>query len=726
MSLVKWFRKNNKKVMAVVVVIIMLGFVAGPIIRRLGRSRTGQNQTVAYLADNKEITRNDLASARRELEVLKMLGADEMLRSIGMPLSRIPDLQAVLLSELLFSERSTSAILIKRIKQMIRMNKYKISDKQINDIYRRSTGSDLYWYCLENEAQLAGVRISNEQAGNRLASIIPQLTGGATYSQLIGALINQRGIPEKEILATFGKLMAVLEYAGIMCSSEDITTQQIMQIFSWENETIDVEFVKFDSGGFAATQGRPSEEKISAHFDKYKKFFAGAVSEENPYGFGYKLSDRVKLEYIAVRLYDIAETVTVPTQEETEEYYQKYIKQFTVQVPSEANDPNSPQIEQVQSYAEVAGIISKNLLQDRINSKAERILQEAKTLTEADLQETDIEGQNLSVEQLSLTAGDYETTAEQLSRKNKIKVYSGQTGLLSAADIQADEYLGRLYLKGYGYNNPVGLTQIIFAVDKLAASQLSPFDMPTPRMYENIGPVRDASERIMAIVRVTQTKKACEPESVNQTFSKAALRFGRDEEPAIQDVYSVKENVVEDLKKLAAMNTTKKTAEEFIKQVVKDGWVGALAKFNELYGQQGKQDESEPNVFELQSWTELQRISREIIGTLAKQSAGNPVEQLSVDMVIKEGQFISQLYSLVPQDTNSLDTVPLIMEFKPDMSYYVIKNIMVKRLEQKQYEKFKALQAYREDIIQSQSMAAVHFNPENILKRMNFRWAQED
>ncbi len=605
----------------------------------------------------------------------------------------------------------------------MRANRYRISDKQINDIYRRPMGSDLYWYCLENEAQLAGIRISNEQAGNHLARTIPQLTSGATYSQLIGALINRRGIPEKEILTAFGKLLAVLEYAGMICSSEDITTQQIMQTASWENETIDVEFVKFDSAVFAETQDQPSEEKISAHFDKYKKFFAGAVSEENPYGFGYKLPDRVKLEYIAVRLDDIAETVTPPTQEETEEYYQKHIKQFTAQVPSEANDPNSPQIERTQSYAEVASTISKNLLQNKINSKAERILQEAKTLTEAYLQDTDMEGQNLSVEQLSRMVGDYETTAEKLSKKNEIKVYAGQTGLLSAADIQADEYLGGLYLKGYGYNNPVRLTQIIFAVDELAASELSPFDVPKPRMYENIGPARDVSERIIAVVRVTEVRKACEPESVNQTFSKAILRFGRDEEPAIRDVYSVKEKVVEDLKKLAAMDTAKNTADEFIKQVVKDGWEGAIVRFNELYG---RQDEGEPNVFELQNWTELRRISRETIGTLAMQSEGNPVAQLSVDRVVKEGMFIGQLYSLVPQDANRLDTVPLIMEFKPNMSYYVIKNIMVKRLEQKQYERLKALQAYKEDVIQSQSMAAVHFNPENILKRMNFRWAKED
>ncbi|GAH00890.1 unnamed protein product, partial [marine sediment metagenome] len=74
----------------------------------------------------------------------------------------------------------------------------------------------------------------------------------------------------------------------------------------------------------------------------------------------------------------------------------------------------------------------------------------------------------------------------------------------------------------------------------------------------------------------------------------------------------------------------------------------------------------------------------------------------------------------------SIDSVPLVLEFKPDMSYYCLKKISVKRFEQEQYEAIKAIQIYREEHIQSQSLAAVHFNPENILKRMSFRWAGEE
>ena len=112
--------------------------------------------------------------------------------------------------------------------------------------------------------------------------------------------------------------------------------------------------------------------------------------------------------------------------------------------------------------------------------------------------------------------------------------------------------------------------------------------------------------------------------------------------------------------------------------------------------------------------------------TLAVQTAGNPAAQLLADGFKKERRLIERLYSLIPQDSNTVDAVPLVLEFKPDMSYYCLKNVSIKRLNQEQYETIKAMQVYREDFVQSQSLAPVHFNPENILKRMNFRLAGQD
>jgi hypothetical protein len=533
-----------------------------------------------------------------------------------------------------------------------------------------------------------------------------------------------------------------------------------MQSVSREMETIDVNFVKFDSSVFSETQSEPNQERISEHFNKYKQYFSGTVSKENPYGFGYKLLDRVQLEYITCRLDDVSKIVTPPTQEEAEEFYRRNRSQFTEEVLSDPNDPNSLLTERVKGYAEVASIISNNLLQNKINSKAKSILDEAKALTEPALQGTETEKANLTAEQLKQRAGDYKAAAAQLSKNYNIKVYTGKTGLLGAAYMQLDDHLGRLFLRGYG-DSVIGLTRLVFAVDELGLSELGPFAVSKPRVYENIGPLRDILGRIMVIVRVIDTEKATEPESINQTFSIKTLKFetadqqadqedpnlGLGEDLETEEVFSVKEKVTEDLKRLAAMEVTKKKVGEFLDQVAKDGWESTIEKFNELYGQQGGQDESDPNVsedpnaindteepFNMENSANLQRISRETIGRLSVVSEGNPGVPLFVKeaqrwLLVSEAkiekQFVDRLYSIIPPDSNTAEALPILLTFKPDMSYYCIKEIRVRRVVQEEYEQIKPLQVFKYEHIQSQSLAVVHFNPANILKRTNFRWAGE-
>ncbi len=125
MNLVKWFRKNNKKVMAVVVVVIMFGFIGGSALQSLSKRRIG---SIARFAEKTQITDRDLMLARHELEILRMVRAEALLRS--------QDLHGVFLGELLFSDQRASPALINSIRQSIRTNNYRISEKQINDLYR--------------------------------------------------------------------------------------------------------------------------------------------------------------------------------------------------------------------------------------------------------------------------------------------------------------------------------------------------------------------------------------------------------------------------------------------------------------------------------------------------------------------------------------------------------------------------------------------------------------
>lgn len=725
MNLVKWFRKNNKKVMAVVVIVIMIGFVGGTALTSLLQSnRGGLGDVLARLGDKTKVTREDLLSARQELDILKLLRADVLLKS--------QDLQGIILGELLFADQKSSAILINSLKQTIRQEQYEISEKQINDIYRRQGSPDIYWYCLQHEVQLAGISLPEAEVSQLLAQVIPQLFDGGTYSGVIGAIMDQRRIPQGQILATMGKLLAALQYAQMVCSSQDVTTQQMMHTARLEEEGTNVEFVKFDSGVFAEGLDEPDAAKMAEQFDKYKKFFAGEVSDENPYGFGYKLPDRIRLEYLAVKLDDIQTIVSPPTQDEMGEFYNRNKAQsFTEQLQPDPNDPNSP-TERVRGYAEVVDSISKQLMKSRINEKAEAILQDAMTLTEGDLAKmNEAAVEDLDAEQFGKLAGDYELAADKLSADYNIKVHTGRTGLLGPMELQMDEHLRTLVVRGYGRNR-VRLSQIVFAVDEVAASELGQFDVQKPRLYQNIGPVRDwmseydMSGTIVALVRVTEARKASEPESIDQTFSTASFRIDPNQEESDEDIYSVKDKVAEDVKKLLAMSTAKAKAEDFVAQAVKGNWTSTVESFNKIHREEQGQDANEPDAFRLQNSRNLRRMSKATLETLAVQNQGNPAGAFFLNENKSNRLFVDQLYSLVPADSDTAEDLPLVLEVKHEMSYYAIKNISVNRLWEEGYEKTKVERLFREDMIRSQSLALVHFNPENIMKRLALKWTRID
>ena len=152
MNLVKWFRRNKTKVMVVVIFIAIVGFVLGGLLQQLRYRQTVQNNVVAHYADNKKVKSRDLALAQRELEILQMVKADFMLQNFGIGGFRGPDLSSFLLGELLFSENRTSIQSIEQIKQVIRMNGYRISDEQLNKIYSLSFPRNVYWFLLKKEA----------------------------------------------------------------------------------------------------------------------------------------------------------------------------------------------------------------------------------------------------------------------------------------------------------------------------------------------------------------------------------------------------------------------------------------------------------------------------------------------------------------------------------------------------------------------------------------------
>jgi len=723
MSIIKWMRKNNTKIMAVVVILLMIAFIGGSSLSYLLQGSGGARKAFAYYDGKKKITPYMHTIAARELDVLQGLRADEVL----LAQIQAQDLRGVLLSELLFSQSRASAGAMSYAWQTIRKNQYLVSEKQLSEMSNHTAYPAVYWILLCDEAESAGIRVPTADVGRLLGRIIPQLFNGQSYSVVMSSLVSRFGVPEKRILEIFGKLLAVLQYAQTICSMEDITIPQLTHIASRSGDSLDAEVIQLQAQAFVDKQSTPAPEAMRAQFDKYKGVFAGHVTPEDPFGFGYRLPARIQLDYLALQLKDIAGIVQPPTEEEAEQYYQQNRERFfTQEVPSDPKDPNSPTVKRVTSYGEVADTIIERLKQQKITTKAEQILEEAKRTADSELEVITTEGKQPPVEELKNKAVDYGKIAQNLSPKYGITLYSGQTGWLNAVDLQSDKHLGGLFVSNYGAN-PTRLSQILFSVDALGDEAAVLLSAQRARMYASIGPAGDPagatgdlSGQIMAIVRIVGISKATEPEDPNVSFSTRSLDLGKPAEQGKDNIYSVKEKVTEDLRKLAAWDTTRAKAEELMAMAAKEDWKQAVAKFNELYGAQAKKEPNDPNVFKLDTMSGLQRISDAQLLVIATQTSGNPAGRVYSNDTRVEKQFIDQLYSLAPEDTGPAK-MPRLMEFKPNQSFYVVKSITVQRLNQQQYETMKGMLLQQEDYVQMQNLAVVHFNPANILKRMNYQ-----
>jgi hypothetical protein len=751
MNLVRWFRKNNSKIMAVVVVVIMVGFIGGSALTKLLQPNTNRpNEVVATFLDDKTITRDELSQAQFELDILAMLSTPQLLRSLSDPLLNTIDLRSMMLGELLFTDRSTSAMAYQQMKQTIMSSDFRITDKQLNDIYnQRRLPSRIYWLMLTKEAELAGLSIPNEHAKRYLANIIPRLFSTqqytVTYQQRIGYIVREHAIPESKILATFAKLLAVLDYARIVNTGENITTEQIKHNLASTQETFDLEFVKFEAADFLDQQKEPSQNQITEHFDKYKKLLPGDITTENPYGFGYKLPERARLEYAVVMVEDTEAIIDIPTEQDAEEYYQRRADDFTRKVLSDPNDPNSLQIDKRRSYAEVANLIRNGLLQERKTKKTEQILRELKNMSEPDMAEVETsEIDKLTQEQLKQKSGDYGTICKQLSEKYGIDIYSGQTGLLGEMDMVSDLFLRSLFISGQ-FNQPIGLTKIVMATPELNVSELGPFDVTSPALYENIGPFTDYMRQKMVVVRITETKKATEPQSIDATYSKRTIHIENELDPNSDDqkLFSVRENVVEDLKMIGAMQAAKTKAEEFKAAVDKidpneENWQNIVDSFNRTLQDPNLTIPDDPNTvgpelpeditgpFRLQDSNGLRRIPQTTFEAMLLQNQGDPSRNLIIERTRKQKLFLDKIYELVPPNSNSPKNLPLVLESKSDMSCYCLKKVVINRTTIADYDKLKIVRAYRDDYIQSQSLTVVHFNPENILKRMKMEFVDTD
>ncbi|HEG42704.1 MAG TPA: hypothetical protein ENH94_01515 [Phycisphaerales bacterium] len=718
MDLVKWMRKNNRKIMTVVVIVIMIAFVGGSALQAILRRTGGGNKAVARYGEKGKITAMDINRAQIELQVLRYLGADRLLA--------VMDADSILLGQLLYPDSKIAAELSKQLKMAAMQGQLSVSQSEVDEFFREASGkSELYWILLNAEAKEVGYVISDEQAKTILRSVIPQLNQGASAAQIIQAIeSSQLRIEAQRTIRIFADLLGVFNYTKMITNNEDVTINQLKAEIArngatdlqrqklFAGEEISADFVKIAALPLVGDQAEPTSRELAKQFEAFKDVIEGTPTEDNPYGFGYKMPESVQLEYIIVKLEDAKKLIDQPSQEDMENFYRRNLARFSYPEPVDPNNPDSEQITKTKKFAEVIGQIKQTLIRERTARKATLIISEIKDFTEAGF---------LNIDDLSAATSDdlkensipYTPAAKKLSEKFNVKLYAGKTGLLSAENLAGDRILASLAIDG-PYGSQVQLSKIVFSVEQLGQTKLGRFDVPTPKMWESIGPVADGYANV-AIIRVVNAQTASPPQSLSASYDKSQASLGGI--ATAPKTYNVKDDVVMDLKIVKAMQAAKARGDELAASVESGGWDKAIENFNKKY---------EKTPVTLTPMPKKSRVSHKQVATINKMIATNPIAKRFARNIAQEKVLLDKLYALLPVAETEAVNIVKVMSIEISRDCYVVKNVSHTTVTLQNYAKAKAIKAFELENASANSVGIIHLKPSNIIKRTGFRWLSED
>jgi hypothetical protein len=732
MHLVKAIRKNRNKLMAIFVVVIMGAFILGDMTCRQ-LAAISRSSVAAYYGENTQILNGAPGlfrkigtgmgvrppyvlreDARVELEVLRGSFAQQFLASQQ-------DVNLLLLGQVLFFEPGMGEQVARSISSGFASMDIPASRTVVDDFFRQvkseNDQADL-WILLNAEADKAGITSSTTEAAAILQKVIPAVTRGMPVSEFMARKMAS-GTPEESILAAYSKLIKVFRYAQLSTTAELLTTNQLRTTVANRLQTVDPNVVRIDATYFVDPNSVVPAADLTKQFEAYKAVTAGDYTDENPYGFGYMLPSRVQLEYLAVKLDDVRKSVAKPTIQEAQAYYQ----QNTSKYQYEAADANAPggKVVKTKDYSEVADKIIGDLYTERVQSKANSILDDARKLVDSKLEGEFVE--NISDARYKDLVGSYEDAAKAVTAKDGIKVYAGRTGMLSAADFNFGRrgYTGALYIEGRT-GSSTSLRKIAFAAARLDGAELGPFDMATPRMFETFGPLTDSvTDQLKALVRVVDAAPSQAPASLDVTYSIAGVRL--DEPVSKSDVYNLRDEVARDVRLLGGMEKAGKMAEELKALTTFSDWKPVLQTWNARVGRKGIAE-----VFTIEPFGNIRRATQSELWAEKQRAKGQPEAGAMVSLKLKQAKLAEKFFALTTPGETSVKGLPAVVKFEPGATYYVIKTMSVKTIATtKDFEDTKAMLAYYTDMMQSQWMSLVFYNPRNIKQRMSYRqWDDRD
>ena len=754
MTVMRWFRRNNKKLMVGIVFVVMIAFGLPTVLfRGGGGGRDPAKQVVAYAnkltGDRGKITVAMIRQADRDLKVLMSLGVDRMAFEMG-AFMRIRELAGigqypVLMSHLLFfSEGPTNQMarqyFYARAHDSSWASDQAAREKLLDEIDRLAevdtSQASLYYYLLSSEARHHGIRAGDHQIDALLAERIRLIQAGKLPAIRLQNALNTYGMTHDDLRRALGNYLSILLYGQMATGPMALSEPQLKKIVrdDIDMQNVSGTFVSFGAGLYADNIAEPTEQQLEGHFESYKHYVAGEVADENPYGLGYMLGSRVQVEYLRVALGQtraVAEAelqaLGVKEQEQRiQQYWQSHRKQFREQLPQ----PEDTQVAQgapppkfrLKDYYEVADEARAACLDEQAYDKAEWLLSEAKRHIAKAPGNSGKAGNSDSSEAYDSNGaqlGDYYgTIAAELSTES-VQVVYGQSEYLSQVSAQRFMEFGTTY-KTRRKQPERALLDILFNCEPLLRRLATRLDEPPVQLHEDIGPVvtfdYNRQPTALLLVRIVGVDSEREAVSLDDDGRQGPAEALSD---AKLGPSTLRQDVLEDWKNLQALELAKQHAGEFAREA-KQNWSDTLAATNESLTNESLS--AEPNQVAGMPGPLTEKTLDQVRQQLEqfRQYAANQNAPYFRAKIKEMTELLGQAAELARQQSETDQQELPVLVSERGFGCMVFGKLEIVPISQEDYLRRRPLNALRLMNRDQDILALIHFSPANIEKRVGY------
>ena len=239
----------------------------------------------------------------------------------------------------------------------------------VPNLLRNLPDDPLQWLLEVDDARRNGIYASTVQARSEIDQMTAQ---GVPVAQLL----QQSGVTEALLVRSIQHAVMILELRKMIIAPQPPSEPRLAHFAQGIRSQATVDVVPVDADTLLADAPEPTDAQVQELYDKYKDSPKG---RSEPYGFGYYLPRRVKLEYISVPLARVTNSIEVD-EVEAQKFYTTHPERYMPPTPEKKEGEAAPAEADVPKgplpYRQVRDRVIDELLRQLAQEKQNRIVKQ--------------------------------------------------------------------------------------------------------------------------------------------------------------------------------------------------------------------------------------------------------------------------------------------------------------------------------------------------------------